>query len=67
MTQGQNFDFRDRSFFMDRGGGAIWGGHSKKLGYKGGATPKICMSKGGGGGHPKIYEHLGNFAATIYV
>ena len=49
MTQGQNFDFRDRSFFMDRGGGAIWGGHSKKFHYKGGATPKICMSKGGGG------------------
>ena len=38
---------RDRSFFMGRGAGAIWGGDFKKLGDQGGATPKICMFKGG--------------------
>ena len=63
MTQGQNFDFRDRSFFMDRGGAVQFGGGiPKNWVTKGEPRQKFACPKGGGGGHPKI-----NFAATIYV
>ena len=50
---------------MGRGGGEIWGGHSKKFGYKGGGHAKNLHVPRGG--HPKINEHLRNFAATIDV
>ena len=44
---------------MEFGGGAF-----HKNGLQRGACQKFACSKGG---HPKIYEHLGNFAATIDV
>ena len=44
------------------------GGIPKNWVTKGEPRQKFACPKGaGGGGHPKIYEHLGNFAATIYV
>ena len=50
---------RDRSFFMrEEGAGGIWGGHSKKIGLKGGAAEKN-EGKGGGGSDEKIRLKIG--------
>ena len=53
-------DIRDRSFFMREGGlVGFGGGHSKKIGLKGGASRKKMKERGEGGADEKIRLKIG--------
>ena len=49
MREKRKWPIRDRSFFMREGGlVGFGGGHSKKIGLKGGASRKKMKERGGG-------------------